>query len=571
VAADSVTVRLRASGGRGTRRELDKTAKSTAEIGKAAEGASRDANLFTRALTLLGTRMGMIIILGGLMTVALGPGLLASVLLLTAGIAALGGVALGVFGVGAAVALRWAETVKSAGSAAWGLNEGFKEFKKTFNKAMAGGADKILDALADALRMFTPVLKTLTPAMNALADSIAFVIRTVSSDLAYLAPQLVTLFLAAAPLIEQAGSLIGPLAQALILLGTAGIPVLQKLMDWVMQFALWLAPAIAAVISWEQETGTLWKTLQVTAGVIAGVAGVVFDLGRIFYELYLQTQDLWAFLGSALLTAFKEVGKAIDGVSKNMDLWGPIIVTTTAVLATFYAGLRLLAIIQTITRFIKLAVLAFRMWRAGVTAAALAQVLFNTALLANPIGLVIIALVALVAGVVAAYYKFDWFRNLVNSVWQALKDAYHWIVDNWTTIGPILSAAFSTALSTITPGIEFIVGKIQWMIDHLGTVITKVTDAGSAAKGAVDKVKGPSGIDIAKGILGGKADGGPIGQSGRYLVGERGPEVVHLPRGANVQSNGGGDTVVHATLVMPNGDVLARQTLRAARRKQSVS
>ncbi|OXR46676.1 hypothetical protein B7C42_01651 [Nocardia cerradoensis] len=56
--------------------------------------------------------------------------------------------------------------------------------------------------------------------------------------------------------------------------------------------------------------------------------------------------------------------------------------------------------------------------------------LVNAAMDANPIGLVIAGLTALVAGVVYAYNHFEWFRDGVNAVWHFIwDDVIHPIVD----------------------------------------------------------------------------------------------------------------------------------------------
>ena len=57
----------------------------------------------------------------------------------------------------------------------------------------------------------------------------------------------------------------------------------------------------------------------------------------------------------------------------------------------------------------------------GVVSAATAA--WNAILAANPIGLIIVAIAALVAGVVYAYNHFETFRKVVNTVWAAIKKA----------------------------------------------------------------------------------------------------------------------------------------------------
>lgn len=57
----------------------------------------------------------------------------------------------------------------------------------------------------------------------------------------------------------------------------------------------------------------------------------------------------------------------------------------------------------------------------GTTLLTAAQLLLNAAYLANPIGVVVLAIAALVGGLVWAYHKFDWFKDMIDSVWDSLK------------------------------------------------------------------------------------------------------------------------------------------------------
>jgi hypothetical protein len=61
--------------------------------------------------------------------------------------------------------------------------------------------------------------------------------------------------------------------------------------------------------------------------------------------------------------------------------------------------------------------------------ATIAQKIFNAAMRANPIGLIITAIALLVAGLVLAYKKSETFRRIVDAVGRAGQKAFGWIVD----------------------------------------------------------------------------------------------------------------------------------------------
>lgn len=74
------------------------------------------------------------------------------------------------------------------------------------------------------------------------------------------------------------------------------------------------------------------------------------------------------------------------------------------------------------------------------------QWVLNAALSANPIGLVVVAIGALIAGIVLAYKNSETFRNIVQAAWEGIKNAALWAWDN--VLKPtfaFLSAAFQDA------------------------------------------------------------------------------------------------------------------------------
>lgn len=116
--------------------------------------------------------------------------------------------------------------------------------------------------------------------------------------------------------------------------------------------------------------------------------------------------------------------------------------------------------------------------RIGMVTAA--QWLLNAALLANPIGLVIIALAALAAGLVIAYNKSETFRNLVNGAFNSIKNTLstfkNWLGSVFTTdwsqkfgiMGNILNGYIAT-IRNIFGGIKQIFGGL---IDFIAGIFT---------------------------------------------------------------------------------------------------
>lgn len=126
-------------------------------------------------------------------------------------------------------------------------------------------------------------------------------------------------------------------------------------------------------------------------------------------------------------------------------------------------------------------VVAMKLWEGAVTAVKTAQMLwngvqiaFNVIMAANPIILVAAAIAALVAGIIIAYQKVDWFRDAVDAMgraavaafeflWEGAKKVFAWLRDNWPLLLAILTGPFGLMVKII--------------IDHW----TQIKDAASGA------------------------------------------------------------------------------------------
>ena len=79
--------------------------------------------------------------------------------------------------------------------------------------------------------------------------------------------------------------------------------------------------------------------------------------------------------------------------------------------------------------------------KAGIVTAA--QWLWNIAVSANPIGIFVVAIGALIAGLIVAYKRFDDFRAMVDGVWASLKQIGSNIMGMFTKLPNMIITAFT--------------------------------------------------------------------------------------------------------------------------------
>jgi phage-related protein len=166
--------------------------------------------------------------------------------------------------------------------------------------------------------------------------------------------------------------------------------------------------------------------------------------------------------------------------------------------------------------------------KAATVAWTAAQWLLNAALNANPIGLVVIAITALIAIFVLAYNKVDWFRKLVDTAWAAIQTAIESVV-NWfrDTAWPVLKTIFEWIGAAVglylTPwklafeAIKTVIGVLASAFETAFETIKNVLQSAwdfmrpifDKIKSAIDAVK--AGADFIGGI--GGAIGGAFSRS----------------------------------------------------------
>jgi phage-related protein len=139
------------------------------------------------------------------------------------------------------------------------------------------------------------------------------------------------------------------------------------------------------------------------------------------------------------------------------------------------------------------------------------QTILNVVLSANPLGLVVIAIAALVAAVIIAYQKVGWFRDFVDAAWdavvrsfQVLKDAavdvFNWIKNNWPLLLAILTGPIGTAVYLIIRNWDSIkeaaTALWQWVSDKFAGIGDAANAVYETVKGAFNKM-----VDFIRGLI----------------------------------------------------------------------
>jgi len=92
---------------------------------------------------------------------------------------------------------------------------------------------------------------------------------------------------------------------------------------------------------------------------------------------------------------------------------------------------------------------AMKAWAAAQAIATAAQWAFNAALTANPIGIVVVAVAALVAGLVLLYRRFETVRNIVKALLAPLKaaaDGLGWLAKKLGIVGDEIEENFTPSV-----------------------------------------------------------------------------------------------------------------------------
>ena len=230
--------------------------------------------------------------------------------------------------------------------------------------------------------------------------------------------------------------------------------------------------------------------LDTLSKAVSGQADAMGDTAAGKMARYKESlEQVQVKIGDAVLPALQKmldlVQPLFDWLSKNTGVLN--------VLVPILGGLA--AVLVTVTTVTKI-------WT-------IAQAALDVVLNANPISLIVIAIAALVAGVIVAYEKVKWFHDAVNTLFGVITGLANWIMSNWRLVVGVMLGPLGFLILNWQ--------KVEDAIKRVLDVLGKIKDAASSAIGWLGKLPGAGALG---GILGHLPFGlaAPPGASGMVTV-----------------------------------------------------
>ncbi|MFC9088988.1 phage tail tape measure protein, partial [Nocardiopsis dassonvillei] len=167
--------------------------------------------------------------------------------------------------------------------------------------------------------------------------------------------------------------------------------------------------------------------------------------------------DYVASSGPQVLTIIRNLGSVIGTLISGLQPFvglSPLVTGALSALSSMLAQVDPV-ILESIGTAVGGIVIAWKLWTG-------AQWALNAAMAANPVGIVVLALVALGAGLIVAWKRSEKFRTVVTETWGKVEDASRKVADFFTdTVWPALVDGWSEFTDAAGPAAERVLGWLR--------------------------------------------------------------------------------------------------------------
>lgn len=200
-----------------------------------------------------------------------------------------------------------------------------------------------------------------------------------------------------------------------------------------------------------------------------------------------QWKNAKSDLGNALLPAVAAVTSKLADMAKWLSDNKSLVTTFAAVVGSLAAAILL------VNGALKAWTVATKVWQGVQKAATAVQWLWNAAMNANPVMLVVTAIAALVGAVIYLWNTNEGFRNFVLGMWEGIKAAavaaWEWIKNAVTNVVNALTTAwqaFYSWISGVWEGIKAAAAAAwNWVANIVRAIVAAITAYINAYKAAV--------------------------------------------------------------------------------------
>jgi phage-related protein len=167
---------------------------------------------------------------------------------------------------------------------------------------------------------------------------------------------------------------------------------------------------------WENVQGNLneaWRQFQANVGTpfLEALVPVIQDVTAGFKE-WSDSVD-WESFGAKVSEIAESLKTGFGWLVDNSSL----IISGITGIATAMMALNVYNMIMNVVK-------AFQAWKLANEGATIAQWAMNVAMSANPIGIIVVAIAGLVAGIITLWNTNEGFRNAVIGIWEGIKNAF---------------------------------------------------------------------------------------------------------------------------------------------------
>lgn len=328
---------------------------------------------------------------------------------------------------------------------------GFEEFQDAIEKGMGGAA-------LESGKTFSGALANVQAAMGRLGASLlGGVFEKLPSAFGKLNAGIDTL----GPFAEKAGKAIG---SAFAGIGQAASDMLSQIdFGAIADKAKAVAGTISKFLGSKLFAAFIGSVKSLASSVGSALGTVIPAVGKVVKAFTPIVGGVIAAGIAGLTVAFYALGPVIEVVASTLSVLmdiisNPVVATFLSLILAVVVGMKAYKLIMiTAAAVTKAYAATMLIVKNALSVAQTVQWAFNAAIAANPIGAIIVAVIAFVAVIVLLWKKSETFQKVVKKVWAGIKKAIGATVDWFSkNVLPVFQKVFDGVVSAVTFVVDFI-------------------------------------------------------------------------------------------------------------------